>query len=148
LTVTQPIENTPARLPVVQRLLLVLLGLFLLALLSVAVYLQPSGRGYGTHEQLGLPPCTFTAVFNRRCPSCGMTTSWSHLVRGQVIRAVQANTGGALLAAAAVAAVPWSLISATRGRWLVRPPGEWTIAIAAATFVAVTLVDWFVRLLI
>jgi hypothetical protein len=118
----------------------------MLALLAVAVSLRPSEQGLGTHQQLGLPPCSFRVMFGVRCPSCGMTTAWSHVVRGHPVRAVQANAGGALICAAVLVCVPYLLITAARGRWVVRPPNEAVLAVAATAFVAITLIDWAIRL--
>jgi len=75
-----------------------------------------------------------------------MTTSWAWLVRGNVVRAAQANVGGTMLAAAALVAAPWLLVSATRGRWLVTPPGDGVLVVAAIVVVVVTLIDWGLRL--
>lgn len=129
-----------------KRLGLVVLSLALSTMLVVAVALRPDPRGHGTHEQLGLPPCTFVAFFGGRCPSCGMTTSWAHLVRGNLRGALEANVGGALLAALAVAAVPWLVATAVRGRWLGFEPGERAALIVLAVIVLVTLIDWLVRI--
>jgi hypothetical protein len=114
--------------------------------LAVAGWLRPDPNGFGTHRQLGLPPCTSVWLFGVRCPSCGMTTAWSHAVRGQWLAACGANAGGALLAATTMLACPWMLLSAIRGRWLVGPPGDRTLAVVACVLIAVTLVDWFYRL--
>ncbi len=123
------------------------LAVVLLCPLVVAALLRPSPWGYGTHQQLGLPPCTFVALFHCRCPSCGMTTAWSHLVRGEVWGAAKANAGGALAGLLALAAEPWLAVSALRGRWLGFRPNATAIAWTLLGVVAVTLVDWAVRLL-
>ncbi|RMG03430.1 MAG: DUF2752 domain-containing protein, partial [Planctomycetota bacterium] len=52
----------------------------LAGLLVIAAVLRPSPTGLGTHQQLGLPPCTFRAMFGSRCPTCGMTTAWSNVM--------------------------------------------------------------------
>jgi len=116
------------------------------ALLGVAVWLTPDRHGHGTHQQLGLPPCTFYVLFGRPCPACGMTTSWAWLVRGEVIEACRANVGGTLLAALAIAGVPWLLGSALRGRWLTRRPNDLTLAGLVGGMLLVTLVQWGWRL--
>ena len=114
--------------------------------LGVAAWMEPDRRGYGTHEHLGLGPCTFRVLFNRPCPSCGMTTSWACVAHGQLAPALRANAGGTLLALLAILALPWLFASAVFGRWLFGPPsGPW-IALAAGTIGVVTLTQWLVRL--
>lgn len=121
-------------------------GGLLLVLLAIAVWLPPSQSGLGTHRQLGLPPCTLLDWYGFRCPSCGMTTAWSRLVRGQIVPALRANAGGALLAVAAIVGGPWLLGSGIRGRWIGGLPRDsWTIAVAVLILVT-TLTQWIVRL--
>jgi hypothetical protein len=134
------------RLGGIARVTVGLTGVVLLGLLITAARLTPDPRGLGTHRQLGLPPCTIVAWFGIRCPSCGMTTAWSHMVRGQVASAVRANSGGALLALAAMVAGPWFVGSAARGRWLISPPRDMVLIGAGLTVVIVTIVDWTLRL--
>jgi hypothetical protein len=123
------------------------LALGLLSLLAVAaLFLEPNPRRLGTHRQFGLPPCTFMFVFGRPCPTCGMTTSWAHLVRGQPIGALKANVGGALLAALAVVGVPWLGVSAVRGRWIGWAPNSIVVAWVGSAILLVTLIDWGIRL--
>ena len=116
-------------------------------LLATAAWLKPSPLRHGTHQQLGLPPCTFWVLFGRPCPTCGMTTAWAHLVRGQVIGALRANVGGTLLAVVAVIAMPWLLGAAARGRWLGMAPNGAVAACISTTILLVILIDWLVRLL-
>jgi hypothetical protein len=129
-----------------QRWLLVAVGSLLLGLLATAARLTPSPRGMGTHQQLGLPPCTVAQWYGIRCPSCGMTTSWAHLTRLNLLGAARANAGGTLLAMAACLCGPWFVLSGAVGRWIGSAPREsWTLA-AGLTIVAVTIIDWTLRL--
>lgn len=68
-----------------------------IALLGTAIYLTPSPKGYGTHRQLGYPPCGMMVMTGLPCPTCGMTTSFSHTVRGQWLAAIAAQPAGFLL---------------------------------------------------
>jgi len=120
-------------------------GAGLLLLLAVAGVLEPDPRGFGTHQRLGLPPCTFQQFTGHRCPSCGMTTAWAHLVRGRIVAAWGDNAGGALLGLASLWLAPWALISGWRGRWLVRPIEPRLVIVAVWLWLAVTLIDWGVR---
>jgi hypothetical protein len=129
------------------RLLLTAAAVGLLGLLAVAAWLEPSPAGIGTHQQLGLPPCTFWMLFGRPCPTCGMTTSWAHLVRGHVASAFRANAGGTLLAMLAIAAVPWLLGSARRGTWIGVLPNGVAAACISTIILVVILIDWVLRLL-
>src|SRR5438876_11312825 len=101
--------GAPVRAPI--RWAMVLLAVALVAVFSVARWLEPSPKGYGTHTQLGLPPCSFAWVTGHPCPSCGMTTSFAWFVRGRLDRSFQANPGGSLLALASAMLIPWLLVA-------------------------------------
>jgi len=75
-----------------------------------------------------------------------MTTSWAHLVRGELIGALRANAGGTLLGIMAMVAVPWLSVSAVAGRWIGWVPKAIVVAWAASAVVLVTLVGWVIRL--
>jgi Protein of unknown function (DUF2752) len=95
----------------------------LVLVFGVAIWLNPYDRAgrplrLATHQQLGLPPCTFYALTGWPCPSCGMTTSFALLVRGDVVNSLKANAVGTLLALAGLALIPWGLASVVRGRLL------------------------------
>ena len=64
---------------------------------SFAIYLSPSHAGHGTHEQLGLPPCPSVLMFDRPCPGCGLTTSWTAFVHGDWGLAFHAHPLGPVL---------------------------------------------------
>src|SRR5262245_60638464 len=129
-----------------ERLLPVSAGGVLVGLLATAACLAPNPQGMGTHRQLGLPPCTVVAWLGIRCPSCGMTTAWAHMLRGHVLSALQANAGGALLAMAAAVCGPWLVGSGLLGRWLIGPPHEGLTLAIGLTIVLVTLTQWTVRI--
>ena len=138
-------HRTSIRLRSYQRILMVLGGSTLITLLVTAATLQPDTRGFGTHQQLGLPPCSFKEMTGLRCPSCGMTTSWSNMMHGKVISSFQANTGGALLAITALFVGPWAVAAGTMGVWLWPRPNEWFAVLAGSTIVICTMVDWCIR---
>ncbi len=97
-------------------------------LLAVGAQLDADRAGYGTHVQLGLPPCGFLATCGVPCATCGMTTAFTHAVHGSLMAALLVQPTGALFAllVAILAIVSgYSLISgvclAPLGRWLWRP---------------------------
>jgi hypothetical protein len=57
----------------------------------------PDRHGHGTHRQLGLPPCPSVLVFDRPCPGCGLTTSWTALLHGDFTLAFRAHPLGPIL---------------------------------------------------
>jgi hypothetical protein len=93
---------------------LLLLGV--LVMVGVGLYLTPDPAGHGTHQQLGLPPCTIYYLTGRPCPSCGLTTSVSAILHGQFGLAWRANPMGFLIVAAAGAVALNSLFALLWGR--------------------------------
>lgn len=134
------------RMPWWLRALMVAAGLSLILTLGVARCLTPSSRGYGTHQQLGLPQCRFQAEVGWRCPACGMTTSWAYLTRGNVWGALTVNTGGTLLGLLAMLTGPWLLASGAFGRWVGHRPNEYVVLAVMLVVSLVIVVDWIWRL--
>jgi hypothetical protein len=125
---------------------LVAAALGLAAVLGVARWLEPDARGYGTHTQLGLAPCTFAYVTGQRCPTCGMTTAFAWFARGRFDRSWRANPAGSLLAPTCAALIPWLLLGAARGRPLgFRTLEQPLIGLVVGT-VALSLLSWTIRL--
>jgi hypothetical protein len=87
-----------------------------LVLLSLAAYLKPDPKGYGTHRQLGLGVCGSLVSTGLPCPTCGMTTAFAHTVRLQWLQAFLVQPSGFLLALATLATVPIALYTLGTGR--------------------------------
>jgi hypothetical protein len=79
------------------------------AVLAVAGWLEPAARGYGTHTQLGLPPCNFLRLTHLPCPSCGLTTCFAWAVRLHFWNAFRANPFGILAFFGTVSLIPASI---------------------------------------
>ncbi|KLU07746.1 putative transmembrane protein [Rhodopirellula islandica] len=114
-------------------------------LLGVSRCLSPSSAGLGTHQQLGLPPCSMRLLFGVRCPACGMTTSWSWLTRGELVASAQANVSGMLLGLF----VFLLLLVAVRVAWSGRRPSveaNWWMGFGVVLIGVLSAVEWLVRL--
>lgn len=129
------------------RLVFFVLGAGLIGLLVTAALLSADPRGFGTHEQLGLYPCSAQFLLGFRCPACGMTTSWTRLLHGDVLGALAANVGGTLLAVVSIVGGPWMVASAIAGRWVGPAPRDLTLALVLTGVLVVTFVEWGFRLL-
>lgn len=147
-----PVQVTTAagdpfgKLSVRRRLAAAFGALVLLVPLVIACLLEPDAKGYGTHQQLGFPPCTLVALCGIRCPTCGMTTAWANVVRGRLLDGLAANVGGVLLALAAIGSViglSATAVFGRRPRWF---PGVNGFAWYGMAIAAVTLVDWAIRI--
>ena len=111
----------------------------------VARQLEPEPKGFGTHQQLGLPECLFRQMFGLSCPHCGMTTSFSYLVRGQVGSAMRANPMGIVLAALLGCLCILMLWSGLTGRRSASLNGALLARIGLAYLVMCVLL-WLVRI--
>jgi len=80
------------------------------AVLAIAGWLKPAAIGYGTHTQLGLPPCNFLRLTHLPCPSCGLTTCFALAVRLRFWKAFLANPFGILAFLGTVSLIPTSII--------------------------------------
>lgn len=128
------------------RLVAALVGVGLALVLLIASSLVPDERGWGTHQQLGLPPCTFVTVFGVRCPACGMTTSWSLATHARVVEALRTHVAGTLLAALAAVTSATALAAAARGRLPAWLPGENAVVAGTLVMVGLVLLEWMLRL--
>ncbi|MBP6821247.1 MAG: DUF2752 domain-containing protein [Acidobacteria bacterium] len=94
--------------------------------MTVARILNPSPNGFGTHQQLGLPPCLFFKLTGIPCPSCGLTTSFAHAARLHLFQALIAQPFGVIAFFLTVVSIPlfvtlirrrvaWSTVVHARG---------------------------------
>lgn len=102
-----------------RRLLSLALGAPAWAVLGVALSLSPDGRGFGTHQQLGLGTCTILNLTGWPCPMCGMTTSFAHMAHLEPLQALAAQPMGVVLF---LITLSWSLLALTE---LALPAGRW-----------------------
>ncbi len=93
-----------------------------LGVLMVAASLHASDAGYGTHTQLGLPACSVQVFTDMPCPTCGVTTAFTHAAHGRLLTAAATQPLGATLALGlAMAAIIGAYVAATGAnvvRWL------------------------------
>jgi len=97
------------------RLAAAIVALVAGGVLAVAASLTPDGRGFGTHQQLGMPACSSEAIWGRPCPSCGMTTAFACFVRGDLLAALRAQVLGAVLAGATLLTALGGAVMAATG---------------------------------
>ncbi len=143
-----PLKSRPSRdrLKWYVRTLLVVLAVGWLGVFAIAFWLNPYVHGRArtmeTHLQLGLEPCTFKTLCNLPCPSCGMTTSFSLFVRGDLWSSLRANFAGTLLAAFGVLFVVWGFLTAWKARILWIRDLESLAFKLAVGFIAIMFLRW------
>ena len=130
------------------RCLLLALAAGIVGILLLARKLEPDPRGFGTHTQLGMRPCSFLATTGKPCPACGMTTSFAWFARGRIDRSWQANPAGCVFAVLCVPIMAWLVASSVANRpcgfkSLSRP-----FAFLLVAAVVLCLSTWLVRLIV
>src|SRR5262249_46308047 len=145
LTTSRSLPTEPLALWV--RGLLAGLTLGLVLVFGIACWLKPYAADgdalrMATHQQLGLPPCSFVQQTGVPCPACGMTTSFALLVRGDVVNSLRANWVGTMLASFCLAFIPWATIGAIRGRTLFVRSLEKGLIIVVTSLLGLMLLRW------
>ncbi|MGD9857500.1 MAG: DUF2752 domain-containing protein [Planctomycetaceae bacterium] len=139
-------RRLPGGTPLIRggKVLLAGWSLLLLVGFAVAASVSPDPRGYGTHQQFGLAPCTIRLLTGVPCPSCGATTSFAHFVRGEWPSAMRANGAAFVLACVCVVQIPWCWVSIACGRlWHVSRP-ERLLLISLLSLGGLFLLQWLV----
>jgi hypothetical protein len=122
------------------------------AVLLVAAWLHPyDAEGqpllHGTHRQLGLPPCLMLRLTGLPCLSCGMTTSVSLVMHGDLAAAMRANWAGVVITMLGIMAVGWLVFLAVSGfqprQLSVDRVGNWlaitAVAVAGTRYITILL---------
>jgi len=143
----QPEFYTDAVLSPFTRAMLLIGSFGLLSGFALASSLEPDNRGFGTHRQFGLPPCYVRVQTGVPCPGCGLTTSFTHFVRGEFGRAFHANAAGLLLATFCVLCIPWCWLSACTARfWGITSPEDVLFGFLCVLCIT-SLLNWSFNLL-
>ncbi len=134
------------------RVILLLAAGGLVTVFVIACNLHPydaDGRPQtmASHTQLGMPPCEFYVIFRKPCPSCGLTTSFSLLLHGDILASLRANAVGTLMALFWLALIPWCLFVSLRGRYLWIRALEPALLWAVGIFTVLLLIRWGIVLL-
>ena len=132
---------------------LVGVALGLLGVFGLARWLDPyeadgTPRRLGTHTEIGLPPCSFYKLTGMPCASCGMTTSFALLIRGDLLNSLRANYAGTALGLVCLVLIPWCLASAFRQRILFVRSMEQTVVVVVLGFLILMMLRWAVVLLL
>ncbi len=95
-----------------------------------------------SHTQLGMPACEFYVIFHKPCPSCGLTTSFSLLMHGDVLASLRANAIGTVMALFWLGLIPWCLYATLKGRYLWIRALEPALLWAVGIFTVLLLIRW------
>lgn len=135
------------------RIALVAVAAVLTAVFAAAFRIHPydeDGRPLtmASHTQLGMPACNFVVLAGKPCPSCGMTTSFALLVRGEVLASLRANWVGTMICVLWATTLVWATASAVWGKMLFVPPGrgELVFTVIVGMVVVLMLGRWGVIL--
>lgn len=137
------------------RVSLLAIGIMLVGVFALAAYLNPynadgSPRSMATHTTIGLPPCNFVELTGKPCPSCGMTTSFALLVRGDVGNSLGANWVGTVIAAVWAALLVWCFASAAAAKLFLIPRdrGELVLTVSVGGLLVLMIGRWVAILLV
>lgn len=122
----------------------ILILLIFTFILITPFFLTPDKRGFGTHEEIYLPPCTFHALTGLPCPACGLTTSFTYMARFEIKKAFLTHPFGALLFISLVGLFFFSIINLFRRKNLNLKRINWS-KVGYIIFILVSL-SWIYKL--
>ena len=107
----------------------------------------PDAKGYDTHTQLGLSPCSWPGSMGIPCPTCGATTAACHLVHLNPVRAVITQPFGAAVALLGLAAASVAAFCLARRRSFLDVYAQLPIARLVVGMVLLLLLSWLYKYL-
>jgi hypothetical protein len=136
------IPPVPQRLPILHRAIALLVSLGCLSVLVTALMIKPHPAGMASHRQLGLAECQFLRTSGIPCPSCGMTTSFTWFVRGNILASLWVQPMGTFLAAGAALTFWAALYIALTGKPVHRLLGGRASSYYVIIPVAIAIAAW------
>jgi Protein of unknown function (DUF2752) len=135
------------------RGILIMLTVPWIAVIATGLWLYPYDENgealrLGTHQQLGLPPCNFKELTTVPCPSCGMTSSFSLLLHGDVVNSLKANFAGTALLTFGLLFVPWAFASVFLRRFVFIRSMEMVVFRLAIIFLVLLFGRWGIVLIL
>jgi len=109
----QEASSSPRRF---DRLLMACAAAGIAGVLLLARWLHADPRGFGTHEQLGFPPCLTRHYLDIPCPFCGMTTAFALMAHGRFVDAFLTQPAGAAAFVVALATCIVLIVMLVTGR--------------------------------
>lgn len=115
-----------------------------LGITAVALWLQPSAHGHGTHTQLGLPACPSVMIFDRPCPGCGLTTAFAWMVRARVDLSFASHAMGPLIYLLFTASAWAALLGFVQSKkWRATDTWNWILVGVTAAFLVYGVARFF-----
>jgi uncharacterized protein DUF2752 len=116
--------------------------------LMASFLLTPDPRGFGTHEQLRLPPCVFRWLTGLPCPACGLTTSFAYLAKGQFLMGAKTHPMGPPLFLLVILGAAFTLICLFQKRpfWIVlESQASFYVTVL---FLAGLILNWMIQMMV
>jgi Protein of unknown function (DUF2752) len=126
------------------------LAVIVISAITIAIsrFLEPSVRGIGTHEQLGLPPCPFFIATGFPCPGCGLTTSFAHAARLNFYEASVTQPFGLLLFVILTLSIPLFVILLCRRIKLSQVLAPRLVSKLAYSLILFCLISWIYKIIV
>lgn len=128
--------------PVADRLIALVVVGTALGMILLLASVVPDVRGHGTHESLGLATCSWPLLYEKPCPTCGVTTAAAHLVQLSPWKALKTQPFGAFMAAAGILLAVVGLRTLLFGRPFVGTVALWPYGSIAVAAVVLFLASW------